>query len=85
MKGYLMCKFCEAIEAKKEVHKIAQSWSTDDELRKFGKYMQELTVAIVERTWYEKHGKKSATRTVSYRNQGLGYKLNYCPECGKEL
>ncbi len=80
-----MCKFCEAIEAKKKVHKIAQSWSTDNELRKSGKYMQELTVAIVERTWYEKHGKKSAIRTVSYRNQGLGYKLNYCPECGKEL
>lgn len=80
-----MCEFCETIEAKKKVHKIAQSWSTDDELRKFGKYMQELTVAIVDHTWYKKRGKKSATRIVSYRNQGLGFKLNYCPECGKEL
>jgi len=80
-----MCKFCETIEAKKEAHKIAQSWSTDDELRKFGKYMQELTVAIVEHTWYKKCGKKSATRVVSYRNQGLGFKLNYCPECGRRL
>lgn len=29
--------------------------------------------------------KRQAGRTVDYRNQGLGYKLNYCPECGRKI
>jgi len=80
-----MCKFCQSLHEIKECHKIAQGWATEDEIRKHGKYMQELTAAIVDRTWYQKHGKKSSGRTVHFRNQGIGFKLNYCPECGRLL
>ena len=70
------CKFCSNLfEHKKRSY-------TDPEL---GKWKQEYTVALVIHSWYEKRGKKSASRTTDYRNKGLGYKLNYCPECGVKL
>jgi hypothetical protein len=80
-----MCKFCERLEIKKDVHELVASCVTGEELSQNGKWMQELTVAIVERNWYQKRGKRTAGRTVSYRNNGLGFALNYCPECGKKL
>lgn len=80
-----MCRFCDELKDLKECHKIAQGWATDVELAEYGKYMQELTVAFVQRCWYQKKGKKLAGRTVHYRNKGLGFALNYCPECGKKL
>lgn len=80
-----MCRFCEELEDLKECHKIAQRWATDAELTEYGKWMQELTIAVVERNWYQKKSKKSAERIVHYRNRGLGFALNYCPECGKKL
>lgn len=80
-----MCKFCGEIESIKESHKHAASWATDSELEQYGKYMQELTVAIVERNWYQKHGKKHSSRAVHFRYRGLGFKLKYCPECGRKL
>ena len=49
------------------------------------KLKEEYTVALVSHTWSVSRGKRSASRTVDFRNKGLGYKLNYCPECGKEL
>lgn len=80
-----MCKFCKEIASLREVHRIASGRTTDAEMTEFGKYMQELSVAVVERTWYQKRGKKGAGRTVHFRNQGIGYALNFCPECGKKL
>ena len=80
-----MCKFCDQIANIKDCHKIASGWATDAERAEYGKYMQELTVAIVERIWYQKQGKKRAGRTVHFRNQGIGYALNFCPECGRSL
>lgn len=44
----------------------------------------DLTVAIVERT-YHKGRKKSASTTEYYRYGKVGYKLNFCPECGIKL
>lgn len=79
------CKFCECMADLKECHGIAQSRETDEDLREYGEWMQELTVAIVERNWYRKKSRKSAGRTVHYRNQGLGFELRFCPECGKRL
>ena len=81
----MSCKFCECLADIKECHGIAKGWATDAELNEYGVWMQELTVAIVERTWYRKKGKKSGGRSVHYRNQGLGFKLRFCPECGKVL
>lgn len=80
-----MCKFCDAMEYNKEALKTVRGWATDAELAEFGRWMTEYTVAIVKRSWYQKKGKKSASRTIEYRNKGLGYKLNYCPECGRKL
>ena len=80
-----MCKFCDGIAIIKDRHKIVSELDTDTEMAKYGKYMQELTVAIVDRTWYQKQGKKMASRTVHFRNQGIGYALNFCPECGRSL
>ena len=80
-----MCRFCKELIELKECHKIAQGWATDAELVEYGKWMQELTVAVVERNWYQKKGKKSAGRVMHYRNKGLGFALKYCPECGRKV
>lgn len=75
-----MCKFCDSLAERKE----RRNWYgySNPEL---GRWMHEYTVALVIHSWYQKCGKKSASRTVDFRNKGLGYKLNFCPECGKEL
>ncbi len=80
-----MCKFCEAMADNKEVEKTARSWATDAELKQFGRWMTEYTVAILKRSWYQKKGKKNASRTIQYRSNGLGFELNFCPECGRKL
>jgi len=80
-----MCRFCEELEDLKECHKRAQRWATDAKLTEYGKWMQELTIAVVEWNWYQKKSKKSAGRIVHYRNRGLGFALNYCPDCGQAL
>ena len=80
-----MCKFCEAMEDNKEVEKTVRRWATDAELTQFGRWTTEFTVAILKRSWYQKKDKESASRTIQYRNNGLGFELNYCPECGKKL
>ena len=77
----MTCKFCEAMNVNRQCDEINQS---PDELT-YGKYMSEYTVAIVVHHWYSKIGKRTASRTVDYRHMGLGYKLNYCPECGRKM
>lgn len=77
----MTCKFCEAMKVNRQCDKIDKS---PDELT-YGKYMSEYTVAIVKHHWYSKMGKRTAGRTVDYRHMGLGYKLNYCPECGARM
>ncbi len=77
----MTCKFCEAMKVNRQCDEITQS--PDESV--YGKYMSEYTVAIVKRHWYSKRGKRTASRTVDYRHMGLGYKLNYCPECGAKM
>ena len=79
------CKFCEAMQCHKQCDEISRSWATEAELKEYGRWMTEYSVAIVKRSWYKKKGRKRAGRSVDYRNKGLGYKLNYCPECGRKL
>ena len=64
------CKFCEALAENK-----ALSWSW---------LKREWTVALVCRSWAPGN-KRHASRTTDYRYRGIGYKLNYCPECGRKL
>jgi hypothetical protein len=77
----MFCKFCEAMKVNCQCDEFNQS---PNELV-YGKYMSEYTVAIVAHHWYSKMGKRTAGRTVDYRHMGLGYKLNYCPECGRKM
>lgn len=72
------CQFCRKLEINKMM---------ENHFRKDGeeKILYEYTVAMVTRSWTKTKGKRRAGRTTDYRNQGIGYKLNYCPECGKKL
>ena len=79
------CKFCEAMKANRQAEKIVRSWATDAELERYGKYIIEYCVAIVKRSYYKKLGKRKSGRNVEFRYRGLGFNLNYCPECGKCL
>jgi hypothetical protein len=80
-----MCDFCKAITDSLICHETQRSQATEKELQEFGTYESEYTVAIVERSWYTKRGKKSASRTVRFKSRGIGFKLNYCPECGRSV
>lgn len=79
------CKFCEAMKVKRQIDKFTNEHQSPEDLKKYGKHKTEYTVAIITRSWYSKNGKRHAGRITDYRHMGLGYKLNYCPECGREL
>lgn len=79
------CMFCEVMKIKHGVADFMREKQSPEELGKYGEYKTEYAVAIITRSWYSKSGKKHATRTTDYMYTGLGYKLNYCPECGREL
>ena len=79
------CKFCEAMKVNRQIEEVSRSWTTDEESKHYGKYMVEYTVAIVKRSWYRKNGKRRSGRSVEFRYRGLGFELNYCPECGQIL
>lgn len=80
-----LCKFCEAMKVNRHCEEICKSWTTEPERQQYGNYMTEYSVAIVKRSWYKKVGKKGAERTVEFRYRGLGFELNYCPECGADM
>ena len=77
----MSCKFCEAYESWHNIHEFDNQNRPKDERVK-----HEYTVALVIHSWCPKYKtKRQAGCITNYRNQGLGYKLNYCPECGKKL
>ena len=73
------------MKANRQIEEISRSWATDAERKKYGKYITEYSVAIVKRSYYQKMGKRKSGRSVEFRYRGLGFDLNYCPECGKYL
>ena len=77
------CNFCEALEDYREVQAAGNKYR--ETYPGLGPYMHEYTVAIVIHSWFKALGKRSAGRSTDYRNQGLGYELNFCPECGKMI
>jgi hypothetical protein len=79
------CAFCEAYKTHCQVDSINDKYQDKEDLEKYGKYMHVYTVALVQHHWYKKLGKRSAGRSTDYRNKGLGFKLNFCPECGRRL
>ena len=75
------CAFCEALMEYKNIRAFF-----DQSLKKEHKerIYEDYTVALVIRS-YVKGKKRTAGRTTDYRNQGIGYQLNFCPECGRRL
>lgn len=71
------CAFCEALQTYKDI------WMFDNE-HFDTKIYREYTVALVVRSW-TKGNKRTAGRMTDYRYRGIGFKLNYCPECGRRL
>ena len=71
------CCFCESLQLHKQlVRENAKQFGT--------KARHVYTVALVERRF--RPGVKGAFgRTTDYRYRGCGYRLNYCPECGRKL
>ena len=72
------CKFCEAMDDWKKAESVGTRFWPE-------KIMREYKSAIVIRTWTKEKGKKHAGRSTDYRRNGIGFDLNYCPECGKKL
>lgn len=79
------CKFCEAMKENRQIEEFTRQHESQKDLERYGKYKTEYAVAIITRSWYSKTGKRNAGRTTDYRHMGLGYKLNYCPECGANM
>lgn len=71
-----MCKFCERLTIYKELE-------DERNLYDHACVHNEYTVALVIRS--KRHRKLLGGRILAYRNQGIGFSLKYCPECGKEL
>ena len=76
------CEFCEALKSYKQIHDFSNS---EYKRRGVECFYHEYTVAMIIRTWTKSKGKRKAGRTTDYRYRGIGYKLNYCPECGERL
>lgn len=76
------CVFCREYQGKRNVYQFIRK---HPEYYGADSYLQhDITVAMVIRT-YRSGYKRNAAREIDYRYQGCGYKLNYCPECGKLL
>ena len=76
------CAFCRRVELERFAIRETNKYCKKHELEPI---LYEMAVAFVSHTWTKTKGKKRAGRTIDYRHLGLGYKLNYCPECGKRL
>lgn len=74
------CDFCDNYLIIKNINKKHNSSISGEKMK------HDYTVALVEHFWYSSiTKKKDAGRSVYYRHNGFGYKLNYCPECGRKL
>ena len=74
------CAFCEKLALVKRVNRIRNKGRDKDE-----RLLAEFTIALVERNWYKDMPKRNAGRTTYFRNRGIGFRLKYCPECGKKV
>jgi hypothetical protein len=79
--GDKTCAFCSALAGYKEAAAFYRKYDKDG----LGTVKRDYTVALVIRSWTPERGKAHAGRMTDYRNRGVGYKLNFCPECGAEL
>lgn len=71
-----MCKFCEAMQSKWRADAVRKDYDPEAEYR--------YSVAIVCRR-FEKGRRGCQTSHTDYRWRQCGYKLEFCPECGRKL
>lgn len=74
------CDFCDRLKLS---NNLFQFWKQRPEHHP--KQKQVISVAFVERSWEAGDPNKRSSRVVDYRYRGCGYKLNYCPECGRKI
>ena len=74
------CEFCERIERS---NKLFQFW--ESRLEESAKRKQVISVAFVERSWKRDEPYKNFDRTTDYHYRGFGFRLNYCPTCGRKI
>lgn len=67
------CAFCEYFESVKAPN---NTWNS---------LKYEYRAALVIRFWYKDSGKRTASKSTAYGNAKIGYKLNFCPECGRRI
>lgn len=75
------CSFCEALRMQKTICRLQNSRPENDN----EPMLEEYSVALVIRSWLKGRPKRTAGRTTDYRYRGCGYRLNYCPTCGKKI
>ena len=80
MKDFESCDFCCRYWDARHVLNFRNRNRKDGEPKLYEDY----SVAFVVRT-YRKGHKRQCPRSTDYRSGGLGYKLNFCPECGRRL
>ena len=76
------CTFCGRLDEWREMNKLMRQ---DAREAGRGDYRHEYKVVLVIRSWHADRPKRRAGRTVDFRNMGIGFELNYCPECGRYL
>ena len=76
------CIFCDFYEHYKRVDRYIRQ-----EAKKTKSMIinHEYSVALVERAWENGTSKRNSNRATHYKNKGIGYDLNFCPECGRQL
>lgn len=68
------CEFCESIKKYKTIY-------TNDENLK-----HEFNIGLIINTWTNANKRwRNSSRVTDLRKFGYGYKLNYCPECGRKI
>ena len=74
------CDFCDRLKLSNNLFRF---WK--QRLEHQQKQKQVISVAFVERSWEVENPNNRFGRVVDYRYRGCGYKLNYCPECGRKI
>ena len=76
------CEFCKRLEIARWCDGLTDTRRRNEGLERI---LREYTAAFVVRSWTKKNGKRNAGRTVYFKNRGIGFRLNFCPECGKKI
>lgn len=68
----MKCSFCERLNLYRQINQH----DTNNDIKRI------YTAAIVENTEYKE---RIRGHSVCYNEYGIGFPLNFCPECGKKL